>query len=317
MRLYEQTAELDPHWDAALMRGAVLQSLQGSHDAARKRLLELDEWSMLGTALPRAKIESHLGNLDKAVMLIGIDTQLRTDEGLLLWGLLQSLGDSDDARKVLEGFCCNDVAEALRSAALLTMDRHYPEAFQTLERQRKQFPLSRVLDLPTARLALITGHGERARTLLEERLPDLASGADPVNASNVMPALDLAAAYASTGRADLARQLVARIAAFLDGHDAPRWPMFTYLRARAYVLGGSHAMALEALERAYDEGFRMLWALDLDFSPLYYLDPIDADPVFDPLRSDPRFRAWRQRIADDNAHQLDQLHAHLEESSQS
>ena len=83
--------------------------------------------------------------------------------------------------------------------------------------------------------------------------------------------------------------------------------MFTYFRARAHALANERELALQTLDRAYDEGFRLLWALDLNPQPEFYIDPIDADPAFTLLRADPRFKNWRERIRDDNARQLKQL----------
>jgi hypothetical protein len=66
-------------------------------------------------------------------------------------------------------------------------------------------------------------------------------------------------------------------------------------------------MRLRALDRAYDEGLRTSWALDLRPQSLLYIDPIDADPAFGALRDDPRLALWFARIRADNARQLEQV----------
>jgi hypothetical protein len=68
-------------------------------------------------------------------------------------------------------------------------------------------------------------------------------------------------------------------------------------------------LAPQALDRAYAEGFRMIWVLDLNPLPLFYIDSTDEDPAFATLRTDPRYRYWRGRIRADNALQLERLRA--------
>jgi hypothetical protein len=124
-----------------------------------------------------------------------------------------------------------------------------------------------------------------------------------------MPALDLAAAYEATDHELEAAAMLVRIAAFLDGPNAPLSPMFTYLRARAHALAGETDLALAALERAYEMGFRTIWALDLNPQPLLYVDSIDLEPAFSALRGNRGYQSWRERIRADNAVQLERLRA--------
>jgi TolB-like protein len=309
-RLFERAAELDPLFSQAQCRATGALHNRGLHDAARKRLQELEAQSLMSGepvfALYRGMLEVRLGHLDEGLILLPRSTGVEFD--LLHWSLYLSLGDREAARQAL-GTRPDPLAAALREAALLTMDDRVAEALASLEQRRDEFPLSRALDLPVARLALTTGQAQRALPILEALLPDLARGAQPVTARNVMPALDLAAAYASTGRTAAASQLLRRISTFLDGPDVPWPPMFAYLRARAYALSGDREQTLRALDRAYAQGFRKIWAIDLHPQPFHYLDSIDMDPAFSTLRTDPRFVAWRERIAADNARQLEQLRA--------
>jgi hypothetical protein len=239
-----------------------------------------------------------------------------------------SLGDREAARAELEEFRAggrqpigwewrasagDDLREAAYQAASFSMDARFEAAYEALDRRRVEFQLSHALDAATARYALIAGHAERARELLELRLPDLASGLDPVNALNVIPALDLAAALDGTGHRAESTALLRRIGAFLDAPQAPRWPLFAYLRARAHALASEREQALRALDRAHEEGFRLTWAVDLGPGLYLYTDPIDADPAFASLRDDSRFEAWRQRIEEDNARQLEGLRARANE----
>jgi tetratricopeptide (TPR) repeat protein len=309
-RLFERAAELDPLFSNALGRATGSLHERGLHDAARKRLQELDAQPLMSGepvfALYRGMLEVRLGRLDEALVLLPRSPGLEFD--ILHWSLHLSLGDRTAARKALVTRP-DPLAAVLREAALLTMDDRLDEAADLLNRHRNEFPLSRALDAPAARLALITGQSARALSILESRLPDLVRGTQPVTPRNVIPALDLAAAYAGTGNAAAASQLLRRISAFLDGPAVPWEPMFVYLRARAYALSGEQDNALRALDRAYAQGFRKTWAVDLNPDPFHYVDSIDMDPALASLQTDARFVAWRERIAADNARQLEQFKA--------
>jgi hypothetical protein len=122
--------------------------------------------------------------------------------------------------------------------------------------------------------------------------------------------MDLAAAQLTTGAGHEARALLGRISAYLDGPAALRLPLFTLERARVHALAGEPDAALRALDRAYNEGLRTTWALDLRPQSFLYIDPLDADPAFGALRGDPRFTSWRERIREDNAGQLERLRLH-------
>jgi len=308
LNLLKRTVDLDPLWDTALALGAMLTSARGLHEAARDRLRELASHSLDPGLYKGAAgtLENQLGRLDEAVLY------LRTPDasgGIQLWSVYLSLGDRAAARQSFEDLRGNELADILREAALHSMDGRFDEAFASLDRHCDDFPLSRLLDLPTARFALIADHAVRAKALLLRRLPDLVRGIEPVKARNVIPALDLVVAYERTGEAARAKQLLDRVIVFLDGAEVPRWPMFIYLRARAHALAGEPELALRTLERAYEAGFRLVWALDLPLQPLHYVDSIDSDPAFTSLRGDPRYRSWRQRISIDNAKQLERLRA--------
>ena len=222
------------------------------------------------------------------------------------WPLYMSLGDREAANKPLARFTPDD---PLGEAARLAMEGRHKDAFASLDRRLEDFPMTRLLDVPAARMALLAAEPERARKILEDRLPDLVTGIESVNAYNVLPALDLAAAWAATGKATKSGALLDRAAEFLDGADASHWPMFIFLRARAHALTGERELALQTLDRAYDAGFRMTWGVDLFYQYFGYIDPVEADPAFAKLRSDPGFERWLGRIEEDNARQLRQLRA--------
>jgi DNA-binding winged helix-turn-helix (wHTH) protein len=304
-QMFARVVDIDPLWDVALSFSALLLSQRGMHEAARTRLTSLAEHSLIPGAyvFTRGMLERQLGRLDDAA------TILKDLDLLQVWSVYLSLGDRPAAEQALTDLAVSEVIAALRDGIRSNMDGNYEEAYAALDRHCDEFPRTLILDLPVARLALIAGHPQRARMLLLRRLPDLARGAEPVKARNVIPALDLAAAYHLTGDQAAASALLTRIAAYLDGSDAPRWPLFVYQRARAYALSDEPDLALRELARAYAEGFRLVWGLDLYPQPLLYIDSIDQDPAFARLRTDARYRDWRERIRTDNAQQLARLRA--------
>lgn len=311
--LFERALEVEPLARGAQNLTATILSIDGQPQAARAQCASWEKRAVSDNELCTtvlSMIEEAYGNLDRSIVLlrrlrrgdnVGLDIQL--------WSAYLSLGDVAAARAALN-FGTTDLAKTLAAAAALTMDGHYDEAFESLERQRQQFEFSRVLDLPAARLALIAGRPERAAAILKTRLPDLATGTEPVNARNVMPALDLATAWASSGQDAAARELLRRISTYLAGPSVPRLPVFEFLRARMHALAGDQDLAFAALDRAYVAGFRTTWAVDLNPQPLLYIDPIAADPCLKSLRSDARLARWLARIAADNARQLQNLHVH-------
>jgi hypothetical protein len=157
---------------------------------------------------------------------------------------------------------------------------------------------------------LIVGKPGQALALLRARLPDFATGLEPVDARNVMPALDLEVALSGSGQEAAARQLLARISSYLAGSSVPPMPFFEYQRARMHALAGQPDLAFQALDRAYAAGFRTTWAVDLNPQPLLYIDPLEADPCFSTLRNDPRLARWFARIAADNSRQRELLRVH-------
>ena len=129
-------------------------------------------------------------------------------------------------------FGSTDVATTLGGAAALTMLGRYDDALQAMDRYRNQFRQSRLLDLPAARLALIAGKpSETLRSCISE-YPMCILAYEPINGYNAIPALDLAVAWKGTGESTKSRQLLARIAAFLESPQRRKYHCsFTSVRA--------------------------------------------------------------------------------------
>jgi len=288
---------------------ASLLGNRGQLDAARKRCADLlaryPEAKVCDTAI--GTLEAYYGNFALAVPLLqASEKYVGGAARIQLWAIYMSAGDRTGGLRWLD-FGKLPMEKPLSDAARQAMEGRYDRAFAILDRHRADYPESRLLDLPTAKFALLAGRPRQALELLEARLPDLASGIEPVSARNVMPAIDLATARMATGADAAARELLARIALYLDDTEALQLPLFAVQRARIHALAGENDAARRALERAYKQGLRMTWALDLRPQSHLYVDPLEADPAFAGLRQSVEFRAWLGRIEAENVRALRQL----------
>jgi TolB-like protein/DNA-binding winged helix-turn-helix (wHTH) protein/Tfp pilus assembly protein PilF len=309
--LLEQSIQLDLLCTGPNVMIAVVLGSRGHLETARQRceavLKRLPEAAPCRMAI--ATLDVNYGNFEPTIALMrASEKSIGGATRLLLWAVYMSLGDRAAAQHWLD-FGPNVFEKGLSDAARFATETHYEQAFEVLEQHRTEYPLSHLLDFPTARFALIAGHAPKAREILEHRLPDVVSGVEPVSARNVLPALDLATAQLRTGADEDGRRLLARIAEYLDGPSALQLPLLTYERARVHALAGETDAALRTLDHAYELGLRTTWALDLRPQSFLYVDPLDADPAFIALRKDARFVRWRDRITADNARQLAHLRA--------
>ncbi len=312
MIMLEQSIRIDLLCTGPNIMIAVILGSRGQLEAGRKRCEDLLKRypDAAPCRMAIATLDTYFGNFEPAVGLMRASQQsIGGAARILLWAVHMSMSDRDGAGQWLD-FGPNPFEKALSDAARSAMDGRYEQAFTALEAHRKEYPLSHLLDFPTAKFALIAGKPQQALAILERRLPDLVSGIEPISARNLLPAMDLATAQLKTGASQEARALLTRITAYLDGPAALRLPLFTFERARAHALAGEPDAALLALDRAYNEGLRTTWALDLRPQSFLYIDPLDADPAFGALRDDPRFTSWRERIREDNARQLERLKVH-------
>ncbi|MBV6423548.1 MAG: hypothetical protein NAOJABEB_01344 [Steroidobacteraceae bacterium] len=308
--LFQQIEVIDPLVrGGALMQAAVLGSL-GMNDAAGRKLNEVLARTPVRDARDQVFVAGHAygeGRLGDALVLLRPLTEHGGAElKVWRWGLEMSIDETAMADQAFAG-AATGLENYLRSAARELARGRPARAYELLDARRGEFPVSRSLDVPTARLALVTGKPEAARILLEQRFPDLVAGIEPINGHNLMPALDLATAWLATGRREEAQELLMKAAEFVRHPTAPRSATFHYLRARLHALAGEGALAFQALNRAFDAGLRSLWALDLHPQPFLYLDAIESDPAFVTLQSDARYRDWLQRIKTANARELEAL----------
>jgi TolB-like protein/tetratricopeptide (TPR) repeat protein len=311
--LFEQELQIDPGCTGGIVMLASLLGNRGQLATAVKRCTELGKRSPDASACGMAigTLETYYGHLDTAVDQLKISAvNFPGPARIQLWSIYMSAGDSAGAQQWLD-FGKSPLEKTLSDAARLAMAGRHDEAFKVLDAHRAEYPLSHLLDLPTARFALIAGRPRQALGILEQRLPDLVSGIEPITGRNLLPALDLAAAQLNTGARKDGQALLERITEYFDRPGASQLPLFAYQRARAYALSGEPDAAFRALEQAYDQGLRTTWALDLRPQSMFYIDPIDADPAFAALRSDPRFKHWLERIGAENALRIGQVNDHL------
>jgi Tfp pilus assembly protein PilF len=309
--MLEQSMQIDVLHTAPSIYIAVLSGSRGQLDSARNRCEELLKRyrDAVSCRMAIATLDSYFGNFQPAVVRLRASESIGGAARIELWSVLMSLGDRAGALEWVD-FGSRPFEKALSEAARFEMDGHYDLAFTTLEQHRKEYPLSHLLDYPSAKVALIAGKPRAALEILEKRVPDIVNGVEPITARNLLPAIDLATAQFNTGEREQSRALLTRIATYLDGATVLRLPLFTFERARVHALAGETEAALSSLETAYEQGFRTTWGLDLRPQSLLYIDPVRADPSLDTLRSDPRFMHWLERITADNARQLEQLRTH-------
>jgi len=306
LRMLERASQLEmlctyPLHLAAIVRGSHgdLQSARSLRLEARRREPDENVFTMaLGT------LETYFGDFTRAVPLLRSVESIGGAARVQLWSIYLSMADLDGAFRCLD-FGRLPFERPLSEAARMAMQDDFTGAYQVLEAGRQRLQPREMLDAPTAKFALIAGDPWHALELLTRRWPDLAAGVEPICARNVMPAIDLATARTRTGQHDGA--LCSRIATFLDGPHGLTLPMFSVQRARLHGLLDEVDAACDALDHAYEGGLRTLWALDLRPHSDLYIDPLVADPVFDELRSVPRFRDWLERVSLANAGQREAL----------
>ncbi len=152
----------------------------------------------------------------------------------------------------------------------------------------------------TTQLALIVNQPARAVDLLVKLRPELTQDDAPIAIQNCEAAIIVAAAWQRMDRQPEAQRLLRRVGGWIDGPDSPHWPEMRITRAQVHALLGERPQALDALDRAFEEGFRGTLAVVTNGYPYGGED----NPLFQNIRSEPRFIAWYARLHADNARQL-------------
>ncbi|NIM48785.1 MAG: tetratricopeptide repeat protein, partial [Gemmatimonadales bacterium] len=132
-------------------------------------------------------------------------------------------------------------------------------------------------------------YADSARVIYEQRVADLESEARGearplVLGSLAFPRSWLGEAYALLGReADARREGLRAVALLPVSLDAHQGPSIVWQLARIYVVLGDHDSALEQLEDFVTAPSRVV------------VPPLRLDPLWDPLRDDPRYRRLLER----------------------
>ncbi len=147
--------------------------------------------------------------------------------------------------------------------------------------------------------SLQDGKIDEARQLYEEFYPELLSDTPNIlNRTNYMAAVDVAEILLHANENEHARRLLAKVESFIA--DVPRQGETGYMitDVRIHTLRGDMDLALQALRKAVDAGWRSHWR--------YFLD---VDTALEPLRSLPEFDSIYREIAADMAAQLERVKA--------
>ncbi len=155
------------------------------------------------------------------------------------------------------------------------------------------YPQSAAALLHLRNLDLAAGRYEAALSRYSRAWPSLTGDGDPdVHRWNLFAAIDLALVYKKLGKDDHAESLLQRSLQTIE--RLPRLGVDGYWIAdvRVHATRGDVQQAVAALERAVDEGWRLLtW---------YHFN---LDPNLEVLRSDPGFQALKARVEQDLARQ--------------
>src|SRR5262249_41300688 len=133
-------------------------------DAARKRCADLLERfpDQLACDMATGTLETYFGHLEKAVsQLRASEPSIKGPARIALWSVHMSMGDRAGAQQWLD-FGTTPMEKSLSDAARSAMDGRYEQSFAVLQQYREAFPLSRLVDLPAAKFALIIDKPQQA-----------------------------------------------------------------------------------------------------------------------------------------------------------
>jgi TolB-like protein/DNA-binding winged helix-turn-helix (wHTH) protein/Tfp pilus assembly protein PilF len=313
LELLRKALELDPLERVFQLSIAQFFFGRGHYADARKYYQEaIDRYPDYDDAYGDAALLEHaFGHLAAARALWQKSFELAPEwwKASIIHLISRDLGDFVTAEEWLSRIAGSPVADLDREVSRLLMAKRGREVPALLERA-----IAAGVDdiddqwivLSAASWSLIVGKPERAIAQVEQVFPEAAAKETPIRLFNCDAAIVLAASWQRTGQHAKARSLLGRVAGWLDGPRAPGYPSLLVARAQVHGLLGENERAFQALNRAYDAGYRYTYPVAGSLLPQIAIDGED-NPLFDNLRTDPRLAAWFARIRADNARQLSEL----------
>jgi TolB-like protein/DNA-binding winged helix-turn-helix (wHTH) protein/Tfp pilus assembly protein PilF len=305
----ERAIELDPLLRPAQLAVAELYDTRGQYEKARGQMNEvIDRYPDFATAYyDLGRLEYSYGHVGDARMRYrqAYELEAEPEVAMAVYFTSVTLGDKAAAAEWLPRFAGSSYSEMMAKAVRLSIEGKYLLALEPFERGLEVIEsperIIRIV-IRLSHLELIVGHPERAIIMLLKQYPELARDETPITLLNCDAAIALATSWQRTKQRQAGDRLLRRTAAWLDGPAAPRAPQARFVRAQVHALLGERDQAFDALDRAYDGGYRSTLGSSLNFFFHTYWG--EDTPMLEGIRGDPRFSAWFARIHADNSRQL-------------